>query len=99
MRPEHSGWWIIHMLDPKAIIECIPEHTRPKDDRIFKCYEFDHIDGATEEWTLIIYHFFTTDPLEKPQDRVPQLLDRAWRWFRSYLELREGEEINVADDE
>lgn len=85
LRPEQSGLWIIHMLDPISIIECIEGHMQ-LEGKIYKQFQFENIDGVTEEWTLSIYHFFTTDFLETPEDRAPKLLDRAWRWLRAYFQ-------------
>ena len=84
LRPEQSGMWIIHMLDPKAIIRCTEGHTEA--DLIFKHYAFKNSDEVVEEWTLSAYHFFTTDFLTEPEAQAGKLLDRAWRWFRAYLQ-------------
>lgn len=84
LRPEQSGLWIIHMLDPKAIIRCSPDHVQI--DEIFKHYSFQNSDGILELWTLSAYHFFTTDFISEPDKQVEPLLDRAWRWFRAYLD-------------
>lgn len=84
MRPELSGCFIIHMLDPVAIIRCTQGVTG--DDTIRKSYSFENIDGVPEVWTLSVYHLFTTDFLKTPEDRATKLLDRAWRWYRAYLE-------------
>lgn len=83
LRPEQSGMWIVHMLDPISIIQCIEGHVELKS--IHKHYSFVNSDWVTEDWTLSIVHFFTTDFLETPEDRAPKLLDRAWRWLRAYF--------------
>jgi hypothetical protein len=93
MRPDDkSGPFIIHMLDPIAIIRCTPGHDHIS--KIFKQYQLMNGDQL-EEWTLSIYHLFTADMLEKPEDRALKLLDRAWRWYRAFLEW---EYKNIADD-
>jgi len=84
MRPDDTGLFVIHMLDPIAIFQCTLGHV--EQGRIFKHYQFVNSDGEPEEWTLSVYHFFTADLLEKPEDRALKLLDRAWRWLRAYLE-------------
>lgn len=94
LRPEQSGEWIIHMLDPKAIIRCSNGHVEA--DTIWRHYEFMNIDGEVEQWTLSVYHLFTTDFLTEPQEQAGKLLDRAWRWFRAYLEA-EDENIDLDD--
>lgn len=94
MRPEQSGLWVIHLLDPKAIIRCTEGHAEI--DRIYKHFQFQNSDGVVEEWTLSAYHFFTTDFATEPEQQVIPLLDRAWRWFRSYLEF---EDKNIDTDD
>jgi hypothetical protein len=85
MRPDdESGPFIIHMLEPISIIRCIPGHHQM--GKIFRHYDFMNGDSQLESWTLSIYHLFTADMLEKPEDRALKLLDRAWRWYRSYME-------------
>lgn len=93
LRPEQSGLWIVHMLDPKAIIRCTQGNI-PADD-IRRHYSFKNTDGVIEEWTLSAYHFFTTDFLTEPEAQAGKLLDRAWRWFRAYMEA----EDNIIDSD
>jgi hypothetical protein len=87
MRPD-SGLWVIHLLDPRAIIECAEGHVNA--GTLFQHYEFKNNDGLTEEWTLSVYHFFTTDFLTEPDVQGAKLLNKAWRWFRSYLEWQDN---------
>lgn len=94
MRPE-SGLWVVHLLEPKAIIQCSEGHIKVNNP--FRHYQFKNSDGATEQWTLSAYHFFTTDFLTEPEQQVVPLLDRAWRWFRSYLQF-EDKNIDDAKD-
>lgn len=75
---EKSGIWINHMLNPKAIIRCSESHLT-FDNEIYCQYQFRNQKGIIEEWTLSIYHIAY-------EDQQSQILDRAWRWFRSYLE-------------
>lgn len=83
LRPDDSGHWIIHLLDPIAIISCTNGFMLHKknDTTIYKKFSLQN-----SEWTLSIYHLFTTDFLEEPKDKAIPLLNRAWRWYRSYLE-------------
>jgi hypothetical protein len=87
MRPDDSGLWIIHLLNPQAHIECLEGHIQT--DKIHKNYSFINSDGVIEEWTLSAHFFFTTDFISDPEQQVAPLLDRAWRWFRSYLEFED----------
>lgn len=89
---------VIHLPDPVAIIECIEGHVgtgEVKTGNIYSHYQFNNGQGI-EEWTLKMHHFFTTDFLEEPEQRALKLLDRAWRWYRSYLEW---EDNNIDTDE
>ena len=94
LRPEQSGCFIIHMLNPIAIIRCVEGHRVV--DKVYKYFEYKNIDGQTEQWTLSTYHFFTTNFITTPEEQVFPLLDRAWRWYRAYLE---DEDNNLNEDE
>lgn len=87
MRPDDPGLFIIHLLQPVAIFECLEGHVDKRD--IFKHYSFQNTDGVIEEWTLSVHHFFTTDFLKEPAEQAAPLMDKAWRWFRSYLEYED----------
>jgi hypothetical protein len=93
MRPD-SGTWIVHLLDPKAIIRCTERHVQV--DAIYKHFQYKNSDGVIKEWTLSAYHFFTTDFISEPEAQVGPLLDRAWRWYRAYMEF---EDKNIHTDE
>lgn len=77
---EKSGIWINHMLNPKAIIRCSEGHTIPNAE-IYCHYQFANSKDLIEEWTLSIYHIAY-------DEQQSQILDRAWRWFRAYLETK-----------
>lgn len=93
MRPEQSGLWIVHLLNPQAIIQCIEGHVQT--EAPFKHFSFTNPDGLVEEWTLTAYHFFTTDFISEPQEQVTPVLNRAWRWYRAYMEW---EDKNIEDE-
>lgn len=84
---EDSGTWVIHLLEPNAIIRCTEGHVEI--DGIFKHYQFKNGDGDMEQWTLSAYHFFTADFITEPEQQVVPLLDRAWRWYRAYMDLED----------
>lgn len=94
MRPDDPGLYVIHLLQPIAIFECLEGHVAARD--IFRHYTFRNADGILEEWTLSVHHLFTTDFLTEPADRAGPLLDKAWRWFRAYLE-NQDENLNLED--
>ncbi len=83
MRPESSGLWINHMLNPKTIIRCSEGHIIPPEE-IYHYFQFMNNTGLLEEWTLSVYSMAGVESKEN----TLKLLDRAWRWFRSYLEFQ-----------
>lgn len=91
MRPDITGAFIIHMLDPIAIIAC--DEGNIERGMIFKHYQFVNGDGVAEFWTLSVYFANGEGDIET---RVFKLLDRAWRWFRSYMEW---EDNNIETDD
>lgn len=84
MRPDDDATFIIHLLAPVAIIQVHEDHIAT--GKIQAHFGYNNADGLREQFTLSIHHFFTADFLETPEDRAIQLLDKAWRWYRSYLE-------------
>lgn len=95
MRPDSTGLFIIHLLQPIAIFECIEGHVVVA-GKIAGHYQFRNADGELEEWTLSAHHFFTTDMLKEPEDQVKPVMDRAWRWYRAYL--KHEDENNDLED-
>jgi hypothetical protein len=92
MRPG-SGLWVVHLLEPKAIIKCTEGHSRAGD--LYRHYQYKNTDSIIEEWTLSVDHLFTQD-FTTPQEQIWEtMLDRAWRWFRAYLEF---EDKNIDDE-
>jgi hypothetical protein len=92
MRPG-SGLWVVHLLEPKAIIKCTEGHERS--GALYRHFQFKNIDGVIEQWTLSIDHLFIQDITGNHEQIWVTMLDRAWRWFRSYLEF---EDKNIDDD-
>lgn len=94
MRPG-SGLWVIHLLEPKAIIKCVEGHQRA--GSLYRHYQYKNTDGIIEEWTLSIDHLFTQDITQIPIEQQWEImLDRAWRWYRAYMEW---EDKNIDTDE
>lgn len=86
MRSEDdTDLFIIHLLKPIAIIQCHHGHVQVP-GKISEHFQFTNIDGVLEEWTLSVYHFFTTDFISEPEEQVKPMLKKAWRWYRSYLD-------------
>lgn len=90
---ENSDLFICHLLEPIAIFQAY-EGSLSIDGKICKQYQFRNSDGLIEEWTLSTHHFFTTDFINEPELQVPKIMDKAWRWYRSYMEW---EDKNIDD--
>lgn len=50
-------------------------------------YAFRNSDGVVEDWTLYVHY------IEANAKDASHILDRAWRWYRAYMEW-EDEQIN-----
>lgn len=86
---------IIHTEDPKAIIEIIEGHTQ--ENSPFRHFSLINSDGLPELYTLRVHHLFTTEfDAEKHHLMTDNLLDKAWKWFVSYLNW-EDQQINLAE--
>lgn len=90
---------IIHTIDPMAIIVAIEghsQHTQP-----FRQYAYVNSDGIEELWTLYAHHLFTTNMNafddEVSRQMVDKLLNRAWHWYKSYMEWEDGN-IDMQDE-
>lgn len=77
---EGSGEWIIQMITPVATIRCFPGHGQIIDPDREKHYQYMQENDKPAQWTLSV-HF-----IEDPKADCVHILDRAWRWFRSYLQ-------------
>jgi hypothetical protein len=69
------------MLKPEMIIQCTEGHIKPE-GKTFNHFQFQDRYGNYQLWTLSVY--FSKD--DQPQDIHSVIMERAWRWFRSYLE-------------
>lgn len=88
-RGDQSPLFIVHLLQPVAIIQAHEGHVDAP-GKIFEHFQFRNIDGVVEEWTLSVWHFFTTDFISDPEDQAKPLLKRAWRWYRAYMEWEDS---------
>lgn len=89
-RPDNSGLFIIHMLDPVAIIQCEEQWYELQAGKFYKHFHYKNATDIIENWTLSIHFLFSTElNSEKHHKIVDHMLDRAWRWFRSYLEFED----------
>lgn len=88
--------FIIHTVKPKCFIEAAVADEQPdviSSGLPHKVYEFINIDGIPETWALIIRGVFDNSTVQEQG----KLLDRAWRWFRSYMEW-EDRNIDESED-
>lgn len=79
MVPEDNAVYIVHAIPPYALIRAIMGQHRPK-MTVFNQYAFRNSDGIIEDWTLYIHY------VEMNAENAEKLLDRAWRWYRAYME-------------
>ncbi len=86
---EGADLFICHLLNPVAIFQAHEGHIQVK-EKIYNHFEFVNSDGVLEKWTLSTHHFFTTDFIEEPEKQVPKVMDKAWRWYRSYMEWEDN---------
>lgn len=86
--------YIIHTINPKCIIEAAEPDSDPVSSGYpHKVFKYINSDGLDETWALIIrdVHDNSSD------EELGKLLDRAWRWFRSYMEWEDAN-IDEKDD-
>lgn len=88
--------YVIHTTKPKLIIEAVDASEDPdvvSSGFPHQIYQYVNSDSITETWALIIRDVYDESTIEEQG----KLLERAWRWFRSYLEW-EDENIDESDD-
>lgn len=94
--PMNTGkQYIVHTVRPKLIIEAVEASELPEGERlVHSTQHFRHTnsDGFAEDWILRIVDAY--DDSERGEQQ--KLLDRAWRWFRSYMEW---EDANIDEGE
>lgn len=97
-RNDGGGLAIVHTIDPIGIIGLIPDHVQHS--RPFRRFTYRNSDGVTEEWTLYVHHYFTTNMAllddEEGNKAIDKLLTRAWHWYKSYMEW-EDNNIDLED--
>lgn len=77
--------FIIHLLPPIAIFAVHQAGDEVSSDKIIKEYTYRNPFGVEERFWLSVHHLFTTDFLSAPEAQAFPLMDKAWRWYRSYL--------------
>ncbi len=87
--------YIIHTIKPKCIIEAVDALEFPdvvSSGYPHEVYEYVNSDGIKETWALVIRDVYDGSSNEE----LGKLLERAWRWFRSYMEW---EDANIDEQE
>lgn len=97
MSPQSGGLWVIHLPNPKAIIELVldGEKIHSKQAVYVKNYNYINSDGVVERWQLRLYFYFTnlmSDDAENEKLAIT-MLDNAFQWYKSYL-IWEDENID-----
>ena len=84
---EGSPSAIIHTVEPKAIIEILEGHV--------ECASpYGHYVYHEERYTLRVHHLMTQEfDSEKHHLIINKLLDRAWHWYKAYMQWQDEQEI------
>ena len=88
MHPE-GGTHILHTIKPKCLIECVNIDENPNtvsSGLPHRIFEYRNTDGITETWELTVRDTYDNSELHE----VGKCIERAWRWYRSYLEWEDG---------
>lgn len=85
----NAGVAIIHMIEPITIILVLDGFTNG--NSYYKHFTFINSYGFAEEYTLAIHHYFTTDfNEENHESKAFKIINKAWHWYKSYLEWEDG---------
>lgn len=90
MATDSGGLWIVHLPDPKSIIEVVHEgkkmHSRYA--KYFMNFRYHNPDGVIENIQLRRYHYMSTDFVtdEAAEILAGKILPQAWHWYKSYLQ-------------
>lgn len=85
--------FVIHTISPKCIIEAVEPDADPVSSGFpHQVFSFVNSDGVKETWALVIRDLYDESTVEEQG----KLLERAWRWFRSYMEW---EDSNIDESE
>lgn len=86
MSPDSGGLWIIHLPNPQTIIEVVHEGEQTHSNNAAFSRVYQHEDERIE---LRLHHYFTTE-FGDEESRAIKMLDKAWHWYKSYLEWEDG---------
>lgn len=91
-----SREWIVHLLQPVAIIEVFGPNDPPiKEGQPSAEFGRRRRDNLTDFYRLRVHHFFTTDFISEADDQAAPLLKKAWHWYRAYLDQMEENEKSI----
>lgn len=90
--PDTGGLWVIHLINPKSIIEVVPFGTTPKSKKAIYARDFEFIssDGELQVWQLRLYHCFIPLTAEMVNERevADKLLKDAWHWLSAFFKIK-----------
>lgn len=81
--------YVIHTVKPKCIIEAVDVAEQPdvvSSGYPHQVYSYENTDAIEETWALVIRDVYDGSTVAEQG----KLLDRAWRWFRSYLQFQDS---------
>lgn len=86
MHPEESGCFLIHAIKPFSMIRADLGRVEIKSNAPVGNYAFKNMDGLIEDWTLSVVYS------EGTREQCEQIISRAWRWYRAYMEWEDAHE-------
>ncbi len=85
--------YILHTIAPKCIIEiCLPDDDPISSGYPHQVFTYFNPDETKETYALVVRDVYD----QSDMDAVGKLLNRAWKWYRAYLEW---EDDNIDEDE
>lgn len=92
--------YILQSIKHKMLIEIVPyefqEDLDYKLDDVFDFYEYINSDGLLEKYMFIVRDFYdlhTDDEIDLNIEKIRKDLDKAWKWYKSYL-IKSDKEID-----
>lgn len=84
---ENGSQAVIHTIDPVAIIEVCKDHLTFKEGIYFQHFTHTNLEGEEEGFTFRLHFQFSRSLAdgEAQAKEVSQLMNRAWRWYQSYM--------------
>jgi hypothetical protein len=86
--------FILHTINPRMLLEAvmIGDFSDTSHDSVYKLFHYQNTDGIDEDWCLVLRDTYD----DANQEELIHVIDRAWKWYRSYLNW---EDDNIDDEE